>query len=264
MKIVRYLDIEDKIEFGHLTENTQIFKITGDIFGDFDVIPEPVQVKKMLVPIMPTSIMCIGLNYRHHAQECGKAIPQYPVLFMKALSALQNPNDSIYIPRYLVSKEVDYEGELAVIIGRSCKNVSSKNALDYVLGYTCGNDVSARDWQIKYGGSQWCRGKTFDSFCPLGPHIVTTDEIGDPNSLKITTILNDEIVQNANTNDMIFKIPELIEFLSADTTLLPGTVILTGTPSGVGMASNPPRWLKSGDKIIVEIEKIGRLYNPVE
>ncbi len=161
------------------------------------------------------------------------------------------------------STEVDYECELAVVIGKPCKNATRKNALSHVLGYTCANDVSARDWQLKHGGGQWCRGKFFDTFCPLGPALVTTDEITNPNTLSIRTILNDEMVQNSNTADMIFDVPTLIEFLSASTTLLPGTVILTGTPSGVGMASKPPRWLKPGDSTTIEIEGIGQLTNPI-
>jgi 2-keto-4-pentenoate hydratase/2-oxohepta-3-ene-1,7-dioic acid hydratase in catechol pathway len=264
MKIVRYLDSANTIGFGHLTGDNQVYRIEWDIFGDFQVTEELVQVKKILAPVVPSSILCIGLNYRYHAQESGMKIPEYPVLFMKALNAVQNPGDPIYIPKHLESKEVDYECELAVVIGKECKNVRKENALEYVFGYTCANDVSARDWQIKFGGSQWCRGKTFDSFCPLGPNIVTSDEIKNPNSLKIKTILNGEPVQDWNTGDMIFDVPELIEFLSGSTTLLPGTVILTGTPHGVGMASKPPRWLKAGDKITVEIEKIGQLTNPVK
>jgi 2-keto-4-pentenoate hydratase/2-oxohepta-3-ene-1,7-dioic acid hydratase in catechol pathway len=162
------------------------------------------------------------------------------------------------------SDEVDYECELAVVIGRPCKNVRREDALDYVLGYTCANDVSARDWQIKRGGGQWCRGKFFDTFAPLGPRLVTPDEIPDPNALKIATILNGERVQDWNTNDMIFGVPELIEFLSGSTTLVPGTVILTGTPHGVGMATKPePRWLRPGDSVSIEIEKIGTLTNHV-
>lgn len=150
-----------------------------------------------------------------------------------------------------------------MVIGKTCKNVKRENALDYVLGYTCGNDVSARDWQIKRGGGQWCRGKSFDTFAPLGPVLVTTDEIPNPNTLAIRTIVNGEVVQDWNTNDMIFDVPTLIEFLSGSTTLLPGTVIFTGTPHGVGMAAQPPRWLKPGDEVTVEIEKIGKLTNPV-
>ena len=150
------------------------------------------------------------------------------------------------------------------MIGRVCKNVSREHALDYVLGYTCANDVSARDHQIKLGGSQWCRGKFFDTFAPLGPRLVTRDEIPNPNALKIATILNGERVQDWTTSDMIFDVPALIAYLSGSTTLVPGTVILTGTPHGVGMAAKPtPRWLRPGDSVSIEIEKIGTLTNPV-
>jgi 2-keto-4-pentenoate hydratase/2-oxohepta-3-ene-1,7-dioic acid hydratase in catechol pathway len=176
---------------------------------------------------------------------------------------VQNPGDPVMLPRRLESKQVDYECELAVVIGKRAKNVSRDKALDYVLGYTCGNDISARDWQKEKGGSQWCRGKTFDTFCPLGPCLVTPDEIPNPNSLAIRTVLNGEVMQDWNTDDMIFDVPTLIEFLSGSTTLLPGTVILTGTPHGVGMARKPPVWLKHGDVLQVEIEKIGTLENPV-
>jgi 2-keto-4-pentenoate hydratase/2-oxohepta-3-ene-1,7-dioic acid hydratase in catechol pathway len=175
----------------------------------------------------------------------------------------EHPQVAKLFPTRLRSDEVDYECELAVVIGRNCKNVRRADALDYVFGYTCANDVSARDWQIKRGGGQWCRGKFFDTFAPLGPCLVTRDEIPNPNALRIRTILNGETVQDWNTNDMIFDVPALTEFLSGSTTLLPGTVILTGTPHGVGMASKPPRWLKPGDSVSIEIEKIGTLTNPV-
>jgi 2-keto-4-pentenoate hydratase/2-oxohepta-3-ene-1,7-dioic acid hydratase in catechol pathway len=184
-------------------------------------------------------------------------------VFFKAINTLQHPGAAIEIPTHLRSDEVDYECELAVVIGRACKNVSRAEALKYVLGYTCCNDVSARDWQIKRGGGQWSRGKTFDTFSPLGPVLVTPDEIPNPNALNIRTVLNGQVMQDWNTNDMIFDVPTLIEFLSGSTTLLPGTVILTGTPHGVGMAQKPPRWLKSGDSVSIEIEKIGTLTNPV-
>ena len=149
------------------------------------------------------------------------------------------------------------------MIGTACKNVSRDRALDYVLGYTCADDVSARDWQIRNGGGQWCRGKTFDTFAPLGPALVTRDEIPNPNALKLSTTVSGERLQEWTTGDMIFDVPRLIEFLSGSTTLLPGTVILTGTPHGVGMARKPPRWLRPGDVVTVEIENIGRLTNPV-
>lgn len=264
MKIIRYIDYSGSIAFGKLDEVGNVYKIEGDIFNTYTVLDEIVEVGKILAPLIPPSILCIGLNYRHHAEESRMKIPQLPILFLKAANSVQNPGDPIFIPRKLASEEVDYECELAVIIGKKCKNVSRNNALDYVFGYTCANDVSARDWQVRYGGGQWCRGKTFDSFCPLGPYIVTSDEIENPNDLRIKTILNGRTVQDWNTNDMIFDVRELIEFLSGSTTLLPGTVILTGTPQGVGMAAQPPRWLKPGDSVVVEIEKIGQLINPVE
>ena len=158
---------------------------------------------------------------------------------------------------------MDYECELAVVIEKSAKNVERHQAFDYVLGYTCANDVSARRWQKEGGGKQWCRGKSFDTFCPLGPCLVTPDEIPDPNTLKIKTMLNDKIMQDSTTADMIFDVPALISFLSEGTTLLPGTVILTGTPQGVGFARNPPVFLKKGDKVTIEIEGIGALVNSV-
>jgi 2-keto-4-pentenoate hydratase/2-oxohepta-3-ene-1,7-dioic acid hydratase in catechol pathway len=150
-----------------------------------------------------------------------------------------------------------------VVIGQAGKNISRERALEHVLGYTCANDVSARDWQIKLGGGQWCRGKSFDTFCPLGPCLVTRDEIPNPNRLAIRTIVNREVMQEWRTDDMIFNVATLIEFLSGSTTLLPGTVILTGTPHGVGMAQKPPRWLGAGDQVVVEIPTIGKLSNPV-
>ena len=183
---------------------------------------------------------------------------------MKMPSAVQHPGAPIRLPRHLPSTQVDFECELAVVIGKPCKNVSRDVALDYVLGYTCANDVSARDWQIQWGGGQWCRGKTFDTFCPLGPWIVTTDEIPDPNDLRIRTILNGEVMQDWRTNDMIFDVPTLIEFFSGSTLLSPGTVILTGTPHGVGFARKPPVYLQAGDTITIDIERIGELTNPVE
>ncbi len=161
------------------------------------------------------------------------------------------------------SAKVDFECELAVVIGKRCKNVPRAQALDYVLGYTCANDVSARDWQKEGGGSQWCRGKTFDTFAPMGPSLVTVDELGAANNLRIRTLVNGEVMQDSSTSDMIFDVPTLIEFYSGSTTLMPGTVILTGTPSGVGMARKPPRFLSAGETVTIEIEKIGSLTNPV-
>jgi 2-keto-4-pentenoate hydratase/2-oxohepta-3-ene-1,7-dioic acid hydratase in catechol pathway len=263
MKIIRYQNSSGQIFYGAQQPSGETFRITGDIFSEYQATKEPVQIAKILAPIVPAALLCIGLNYKRHAAESNLPAPQFPVLFVKTPNALQHPGAPVLIPTHLRSDEVDYECELAVVIGRSCKNVGRANALDYVLGYTCANDVSARDWQVKRGGGQWCRGKSFDTFAPLGPCLVTRDEIPNPNALRIRTILNGETVQDWNTNDMIFDVPSLIEFLSGSTTLLPGTVILTGTPHGVGMASKPPRWLKSGDSVTIEIEKIGSLTNPI-
>ncbi len=237
--------------------------VAGDILGDFRVIDQIVQPGKRLAPLQPTNLLCIGLNYRKHAAESNNPPPPHPVLFLKNTASVQHPGDPIEIPQKLPSTRVDYECELAVVIGRRCKNVGQAEALDYVLGYTCANDVSARDWQRDGGGGQWCQGKSFDTFCPLGPVLVTRDEIPNPNDLRIKTILNGEVMQDWTTSDMIFDVPTLIEFLSASKTLLPGTVILTGTPHGVGFARKPPVWLKPGDTVSVEIEKIGTLTNPV-
>ena len=263
MKIVRYVDPSGKTSYGAEQPSGQTVRIEGDIFSKFQATNEPAQIAKLLAPVVPAAMLCIGLNYKHHAAESKAPIPEFPVLFVKNPGALNHPGEPIAIPRHLRSDEVDYECELAVLIGRACKNVSRANALDYVLGYTCANDVSARDWQKIRSGGQWCRGKSFDTFGPLGPCLVTRDEIPNPNALRIRTIINGETLQDWNTNDMIFDVPTLIEFLSGSTTLLPGTVILTGTPHGVGMARNPPRWLKPGDKVTIDIEKIGSLTNPV-
>lgn len=263
MKIIRYQNPAGKVFYGAQQPSGETLRVEGDIFSEYRVTNERAQTAKLLAPIVPSTICCIGLNYKRHAAESNLAAPQFPVLFVKGVNALQHPNEPILIPTHLRSDEVDYECELAVVIGKPCKNVRRENALDYVLGYTCANDVSARDWQIKRGGGQWCRGKFFDTFAPLGPCLVTRDEIPNPNALRIRTILNGETVQDWNTNDMIFDVPALIEFLSGSTTLLPGTVILTGTPHGVGMASKPPRWLKPGDSVTIDIEKIGALTNPV-
>ncbi len=263
MRIIRYEDKQGNLGHAAQQADGSALKLSGDIYDGPQLTREKAEVARLLAPISPTSIICIGLNYRRHAEETGAKFPEYPVVFFKGINTLQHPGEPIQIPTHLRSDEVDYECELAVVIGRACKNVSRAQALDYVLGYTCCNDVSARDWQIKRGGGQWSRGKTFDTFSPLGPCLVTRDEIPNPNALKLRTVLNGQVMQDWNTNDMIFDVPALIEFLSGSTTLLPGTVILTGTPHGVGMAQKPPRWLKPGDSVSIEIEKIGTLTNPV-
>ena len=207
----------------------------------------------------PGKLICIGLNYRDHAAESNMAIPQQPIVFSKFSTAVIAPGEPVVLPA--TSTQVDYEAELAVVIGRRAKDVSLERALDYVLGYTCFNDVSARDFQFADG--QWQRGKSCDTFAPMGPTIVTADEVPDPHKLAIKLVLNGQAMQDSNTDQFIFGIPELIEFLSQTITLEPGDVIATGTPPGVGFARKPPVFLKPGDKMEVEIESVGSLNNPV-
>jgi len=263
MKIIRYENTIGGAAWAELLDDGSTREIEGDLFGEFKVTDRVVEPVRVLAPVAPRSILAVGLNYRAHAEESGKTLPDYPMIFMKLPGAVQHPGEPIVLPRVLKSEKVDYECELAVIIGKRCKNVRRAEALDYVLGYTCANDVSARDWQLKKGGGQWCRGKSFDTFAPLGPCLVTADEIPNPNDLRIRTVLNGDTVQDWNTRDMIFDVPSLIAFLSEGTTLQPGTVIMTGTPQGVGMARKPPVWLKAGDSVTVIIENIGALTNPV-
>ncbi|HEV8605850.1 MAG TPA: fumarylacetoacetate hydrolase family protein [Tepidisphaeraceae bacterium] len=262
MRIARFMS-GGKVQTGKMVDDRSALQIEGDLFGSYRVTDQKLPIEKLLAPIVPTDILCIGLNYREHAKESNSEVPKNPMLFIKASNTLNNPGDAIPVPR--LSKEIDYECELAVIIGKTAKNVSRERALDHVFGYTCANDVSARDWQREksLGGGQFARGKSFDGFCPLGPWIVTRDEIGYPNNLRIKTILNGQVMQDHTTGDMIFDVPALIESLSSTMTLRPGAVILTGTPQGVGFARKPPVWMKEADQVVVEIEKIGRLENAV-
>jgi len=263
MKIIRYQDSAGNIFHACQHADGSSTKLAGDIFGDCSDTGEAADVAKLLAPIVPVDILCIGLNYAAHAKEGGAEMPEFPVLFMKNIGALQNPGDPIIIPKALKCEKVDFECELAVVIGKECYNVSQAEAFDHILGYTCAHDVSERHWQKKGGGGQWCRGKTFATFCPMGPCLVTRDEITDPHSLTIKTTLNGEVMQDWKTDDMIFDIPRLIEFLSAGTRLLPGTVILTGTPHGVGGARKPPVFMKDGDDVTISISGIGDLQNRV-
>jgi 2-keto-4-pentenoate hydratase/2-oxohepta-3-ene-1,7-dioic acid hydratase in catechol pathway len=262
MRIVRFLS-GGKEHLGRVLDEKTAVEIEGGLLGARRETGRALPIDKLLAPLVPTDILCIGLNYREHAVESGSAIPENPVLFIKASNTLNNPFDPVPVPRR--STQVDYEGELAVVIGKTARHVNRRDALGYVLGYTCANDVSARDWQREksLGGGQFARGKSFDGFCPLGPWIVTADEIPNPNQLRLRTLLNGQVMQDHTTADMIFDVPALIESLSSTMTLRPGTVILTGTPQGVGFARNPPVWMKDGDNVVVEIERIGRLENPV-
>ena len=264
MRIIRFVDSEGTIRYGCNYENGYASVLKGNPFVTIEKSEARKNVKKLLAPLDPTAILCIGLNYHQHAQETGSLIPRYPVLFMKNPAALNNPEDPIVLPTSCLEPlQVDYEAELAVVISRAAKNVSASQALEHVFGYTAANDVSARRWQKHAGGGQWVLGKSFDTFCPLGPAVVTADEIPDPQSLQLQCILNGKIMQEANTSDMIFSVALLIEFLSTNMTLKPGTVILTGTPGGVGYVRNPPVYLKAGDEVEIRIEHIGSLANPV-
>ncbi len=227
-----------------------------------DIIPTGKKVSfadvKLLAPVDPPNIIAIGLNYKSHAEESKMQRPDRPVVFAKTTNSVIGPGDEIIIPR-AAPDEVDYEAELAIVIGRRCKDIGKENALDYVLGYTCANDITARDCQLRQD-TQWVRAKSFDTFCPLGPVIET--EL-NPDNVDIELRLNGKIMQRDNTREMIFSCPELVSYLSHCMTLYPGTVIMTGTPSGVGFARKPPTFLRPGDYVEVEIEGIGILRNSV-
>ena len=267
MRIVRFLDSSGDEQFGLDRGDGTAECLAGSIYEPARSPGTAARIErigKRLAPIKPTNIFCIGLNYRAHARESGIDPGPYPTVFMKPTTAAIAPGEPIRVPSCsLAGPEVDYECELAVVIARTCRDVPADGTLEHVLGYTCANDVSARNWQTSGGGGQWIRGKSFDSFCPLGPVLVTADELPDPQNLRVTTRLNGELMQDGATADMIFTVSELISFLSRDTTLLPGTVILTGTPPGVGFARKPPVFLRAGDRVAVEVEGIGILANDV-
>ena len=263
MKIIRYEDPSGITHHAAQDQGDCYLRIEGTLFDGFRVTSDLAAIRKILAPVIPVMIWCIGQNYGRHADEVGMGVAEYPVVFAKGTNTIQDPGAPIRIPTSAGSNQVDYEGELVAVIGKKCKDVSRERALNYVAGYTCGNDVSARDWQLKMGGSQWCRGKSFDTFAPIGPCLVTPDSISDPGKLQIQTVVNGRIMQDANTRDMIHDVPALIAFLSQSTTLLPGTLIFTGTPGGVGMAQNPPMWLEDGDELSITIQEIGTLTNRV-
>ncbi len=234
--------------------------IEGDIYRAWRGTQETVPLGEvtLLAPVDPPNIVAIGLNYRAHAQESNMALPERPIIFLKATTALCNPNEPILLPK-MAPDEVDYECELAIVMGKKAHNVSAEDAFSYVLGYTCANDVSARDCQSRYD-KQWARAKSFDTFAPLGPWIETEM---DPENAPVRSRLNGRVMQDSNTSDLIFSCRELIVYLSQAMTLLPGTVIMTGTPSGVGFARNPPVFMRPGDVIEIEVGGIGVLRNPV-
>ncbi len=264
MKWARAISDDGKEIF--LTQiNSEFYKLNIDpICGEFTITSEKVNPIKWLPPIEPTAIICIGFNYKSHAEETNKPIPKYPVVFMKNPSAITAHLEPIKIPK-VCSDEVDYEGELVIIIGKDAKNITPNRVFEYISGFTIGNDVSARIWQTEKGGGQWVRAKSFDTFAPIGPFVLPIDDyLENPTSFTITTKLNDKQVQQGSTKDLIFGIPELIAFLSEDTTLKRNTIIFTGTPSGVGWSRTPKLTLKPGDTVTIEINKIGTLINPVK
>ncbi len=220
---------------------------------------------EQIAPLPPTfnnpKIICIGKNYSDHAREMGGEPPTIPVVFSKFSSALTPHRSEILLPP--ISDQVDFEAELVVVIGKRGKNIARQNAMQHVLGYSCGNDISARDWQKEKPGGQWLLGKTFDTFAPLGPYLVTADEVGDPHQLDIQMRLNGQTMQSANTNQLIFSIDYLISHLSQFATLMPGDLLFTGTPSGVGAARKPPIFLAAGDVLEVDIQNVGTLHNTV-
>jgi len=215
---------------------------------------------KLLTPVpAPSKVIAVGLNYRDHCREQGAEPPPHPILFAKLPNAVIGPSDTIAWSPSLTS-QVDYEAELAFVVGKRAYRVPVDEAWDYVFGYTCANDVSARD--LQFSDKQWVRGKSLDTFCPLGPVLVSRDEIPDPHDLAIRTVLNGEVMQDSSTGEMIFSVPELLSFISQAMTLYPGDVVLTGTPPGVGVFREPQRFLRDGDEITIEIEGIGQLTNP--
>ena len=265
MKIIRFRSQSGEKLYGafdpEMPDEAKV--IGGDIFGDIEISERVERIEKLLPPISPPNIIALGLNYGRHADETGVGYPEMPVMFLKATSSIIGHDAPILLPA-AGPDEVDYEAELAVIIGKEAKNVLPGDAEKYVLGYTCANDISARDWQLHKQKNQWARGKSFDTFCPIGPYLVTKDEIANANRLRVRSVLNGEVMQDSNTSDMLFDIAAIVSNLSCSMTLLPGTVILTGTPDGVGFTRIPPVFLKDGDIITVSIENIGELTNPVK
>jgi 2-keto-4-pentenoate hydratase/2-oxohepta-3-ene-1,7-dioic acid hydratase in catechol pathway len=220
----------------------------------------PLSSVKLMSPIpRPPKIICVGLNYRDHAIESNMQIPTVPTIFCKFATSVIGPGDTIVLPK--ASTQPDYEAEFAVVIGKGGRHIPADNWREHVFGYMNLHDVSARDFQL--ATSQWVMGKTFDTFCPMGPYLATADEIADPHALDISLTLNGEVLQNSNTKNLIFQIPELIRHLSSVFTLEPGDVISTGTPAGVGFARKPPIYLKKGDTVVVKVQGLGELSNPV-
>lgn len=264
MKIVRFLSAGLQVHWGVISpgEPGLARLISGNPLERFEVTKEKMEIRETLAPVEPSTVYALGFNYGRHAEEIEVSYPENPVVFIKAATSVIGHGAPVVLPK-AGPDEVDYEAELAVVIGRKGKNISREKAMDHILGYTCANDVSARDWQFHRQKNQWTRGKSFDTFCPLGPWLVTRDEVENPDDLGIRSILNGTVMQDSRTSDMFFSVREIVSDLSRSVTLHPGTVILTGTPAGVGFARNPAVYLREGDRITVEIDGIGVLSNPV-
>jgi 2-keto-4-pentenoate hydratase/2-oxohepta-3-ene-1,7-dioic acid hydratase in catechol pathway len=274
MRLVAYsLNGESQLRRGVVTGDDRVVEVPGDFRAlgteELAQLEQHLNVRsevklsevRLHSPVPdPGKILCIGLNYLDHAKESGQPVPDHPILFAKFNNALIGHQAAILWDG--TSQAVDYEAELAFVIGKKAYRVSEAEALDYVAGYVTANDVSARD--IQMADSQWVHGKTLDTFCPLGPWLITKDEVPDPHNLRIRCRVNGVTLQDSNTGQLIFKIPALISFLSRNITLEPGDVVLTGTPPGVGFARKPPVFLKPGDTVEIEIEKVGLLQNPVK
>ena len=258
MRLARFRTADGEVRQG-VVRDEGVHLIEGDFLGAWQETRRQLPLKevKLLAPLASVNILCLGRNYRAHAEEGGDGVPQQPLLFLKATSAVIGPEEPIVLPA-VAPDQVDYEAELAVVIGRAARHVREADALDCVLGYTCANDVTARDCQAREG--QWARAKSFETFGPLGPWIETKL---DPANLRVQGRLNGKTMQDANTSLLIFNVRYLISYLSRGMTLLPGTVLLTGTPAGCGFARKPPVWLKPGDVYEVEVAGIGVLRNPV-
>jgi 2-keto-4-pentenoate hydratase/2-oxohepta-3-ene-1,7-dioic acid hydratase in catechol pathway len=246
-----------------LAASPEVRKVASEVGKSPNAVRYAANAVKLLPPVPDAGkILCVGLNYADHAKEGGKEIPTEPVIFAKYSNTLVGPGDPIKLPK--VAQKVDYEAELVIVIGKRGKHIpNDKSAMAYVGGYTCGHDVSARDWQFRGAEKQWTVGKTFDTFAPTGPVLVTADELTDPHSLQVQLRLNGTTMQNSNTNQFIFQVPHILWFLSQVVTLEPGDLIFTGTPPGVGISRTPQVLLKPGDVTEVEIQGIGVLKNPV-
>lgn len=263
MRIGRFAANDGQARFG-IFEDDRVFE-TADPFGPETLkgTAHDVADVKLLAPVeRPSKIVCVGINYVPHMEESGFERPGEPVIFSKFPSALSGPNDPIVLPK-AAPRRVDYEAELVIVIGRRGRDIDRAHALDHVAGYTVGNDVSARDWQLKKPGAQWVLGKSFDTFLPLGPWMTTPDEFGDPAGRHVRCSVNGEVLQDDVIANLIFDFADVISYVSQVATLEPGDLVMTGTPGGVGQSRTPPRWLQEGDVVETSVDGIGTLRNVV-